>query len=141
MILSVSCGTRNARSLRTTSTIAVQKGFEFGLRLRFLCLFAANPVTARSSELKPQGRNVPSAWPRRALPAAQSVSKISPTSAALARAKRLAISRAVPGSSTAAKAGFQRHLASRKIGRLEGANNKAHQLVLVPSQLMSLVSW
>jgi hypothetical protein len=47
---------------------------------------------------KHQGRNVPSVWPRRALPIAHRVSRISPTSGTLAHAKRLAISRAVTGS-------------------------------------------
>ena len=50
------------------------------------------------------GRNVPSALARRAFPTAQRVSKISPTSPALARAKRLAISAAVTGSFTVASA-------------------------------------
>jgi hypothetical protein len=47
---------------------------------------------------------VPSPLPGRAFPTAQSVSKISPTSAALARANRLAISGAVTGSITVASA-------------------------------------
>ncbi len=88
----------------------VQKGWELGLLLR---LFAANSFTSRGLELKHQGRNVPSALvcpavalaeggPRRALPIMHSVSRISPTSAALARAERLAISAAVTGSFTLA---------------------------------------
>ena len=80
------------------------KGWEFGLLLRFLCPFAANLFTSRGLELKHQGRNVPSAAPRRALPSVQSVSKISPTSACLARAKLLASSGAVTGSFTVARA-------------------------------------
>ena len=67
-------------------------------------LLSANPFTSNSLEVKHQGRNVPSALPRRVLPTAQSVSRISPESAALARAKRLAISAAVTGSFTPAKA-------------------------------------
>ena len=50
------------------------------------------------------GKNVPSSLPRRALPMAQSVSRISPTSAALAWEKRLASSVAVAGSFDVASA-------------------------------------
>jgi hypothetical protein len=75
----------------------MQKGWEFVLLLRFLCLFAANPFTANGLELKHQGRNVHSPLARpatasveggldRTLRTAPSVSRTSPKSVGLARA-------------------------------------------------------
>ena len=82
-----------------------QEGWEFGPLSRFVRPFAANPFTSRGLEPKHQGRNVPSALAclavasaepalRRAFPTAHRVSRISPTSAALAR-KTAAISAAI----------------------------------------------
>ena len=61
-------------------------------------------VFRRASRFTFHGKYVLSALPRRAFPTAQSVSRISPTSAGVARAKRRAISGAVTGSFTVASA-------------------------------------
>ena len=57
-------------------------------------------MRGREARFTFHGKYVPAPLPRRPLPTAPSVSRISPTSDALARANRWAISGAVPGSLT-----------------------------------------